>query len=85
VHALKLAGVRARDLAPPEEDLAGCAFRGSRGCSLAPEQRPAVCLVYACAELKCELGARVEAERVHALRSELHETFGAFSRATGAA
>lgn len=82
VHALKLGGARPRDLVPPDEDLAGCAFRGSRGCSLAAEQRPAVCLVYACAELKGELGLRGEA-RIHALRAELHETFEAFLRATG--
>lgn len=83
VHALKLAGVRARDLVAPEGDLAGCVFRGPLGCSLAPEQRPTVCLVYTCAELKDELGARADAGRVHALRAELHQTFDAFLRATG--
>lgn len=84
VRALKAGGVRARDLAPPGEELAGCAFRGSRGCSLAPEQRPATCLVYACAELKGEIDARGDADRIHALRLELHETFEAFLRAAEA-
>jgi hypothetical protein len=83
VHALKLGGTRARDLRPPEGDQAGCAFRGERGCSLAPEDRPTVCLVYACAELKAELRDAGAAARVNALRAELFATFEAFLRAAG--
>jgi hypothetical protein len=81
VHALKIGGVRARDLVPPEDDFAGCVFRGARGCSLSAEQRSAVCLVYTCAELKEEIARHPEGERINALRLELHETFAAFVRA----
>ena len=84
VHALKLGGTRARDLVPPEGDLAGCAFRGPLGCSLAAEDRPTVCLVYACAELKAEIRRDGVEARVNALRAELHATFEAFLRAAGA-
>lgn len=83
VRALKISGVRARVLVPPDDDFAGCAFRGSRGCSLTVEQRPAVCLVYTCAELKEEIGRDAGAARIHALRRELHETYAAFLLAAG--
>ncbi len=83
VAALKIAGTHARDLVPPEGDAAGCVLRGPTGCSIAPEDRPTVCLVYACAELKAELRRSGEAERIQALRAELHETFEALLRALG--
>jgi hypothetical protein len=83
VLALKLAGTRPRRLRPPGADLAGCVFRGPSGCSLDPEDRPTVCHVYACAELKAELRRSGASERVNALRAELHEAFEAFLRASG--
>ena len=53
--ALKLAGTDAADLEPPRGDHAGCTFRGERGCSLPPEDRPSLCLRYVCLDLRKEL------------------------------
>ncbi len=83
VRALKLGGTRAGALRPPAGDQAGCAFRGERGCSLAPADRPTVCIVYACAELKAELREAGAQDRVNALRAELFATFEAFLLAAG--
>lgn len=55
VASLKLAGTRAEQLEPPRGDHAGCAFRGQEGCSLAPADRPSLCLRYVCPELREEL------------------------------
>jgi len=83
VAALKLSGVAKGDLAPPAADHAGCAFRGPRGCSLRPEQRPSMCLLYVCADLAPELVERDDAEEVNALRVELRAAREAFGRAVG--
>ncbi|MCA9604463.1 MAG: hypothetical protein KC619_02640 [Myxococcales bacterium] len=89
VRVIKLAGV-----APPTEPAAdgdphaGCIFRGSRGCSLAPEARPAKCLVYVCHELRHELEGRDDDargerfERIQALRRELDEAQARLEAAT---
>lgn len=53
--ALKLTGTDAAALEPPRGDHAGCAFRGPRGCSLAPEDRPSLCLRYVCLDLRAEM------------------------------
>jgi hypothetical protein len=53
--SLKLAGTDASSLEPPPGDHAGCTFRGERGCSLAPEDRPSICLRYVCLDLRAEL------------------------------
>jgi hypothetical protein len=55
VASLKLSGVTASDLTPPRADHAGCVFRGPTGCSLAPEQRPSICVRYICLELRAEV------------------------------
>jgi hypothetical protein len=59
------------------------AGRGRQGCSLDPEARPAVCLVYACAELKAEISTSEDEQRIRALRSAVHDAFEAFLRAAG--
>lgn len=74
VAALKLAGVSAADLRPPQGDHAGCAFRGATGCSLPPDHRPSICVRYVCLELRAELrdqpGWRLISELGAALRDE---------------
>jgi hypothetical protein len=80
VRALKLAGHRATDLVPPRAPHHGCAFRGERGCSLRPDQRPAVCLVYACDELRAEVRARASFAELQALRGALQHALERFIR-----
>lgn len=55
VWSLVLVGVRARELVAPDGDHAGCAFRGPTGCALSPRERPNVCVLYVCHELRQEL------------------------------
>lgn len=55
---LKVSGVDARRLTPPDGDHAGCVFRGERGCSLAPAERPSLCVRFFCQELHAELRKR---------------------------
>lgn len=83
VRAIKLAGV-APPSAPAEDGAegAGCLFRGSTGCSLAPESRPARCLEYVCLELRVELEESERADRIRTLRRELSETLARFEAAT---
>ena len=45
-------GTRGERLSPPAGDHAGCAFRGPDGCSLAPADRPSLCVRYICRELE---------------------------------
>jgi hypothetical protein len=83
VRALDAAAVRASELVPPDDELAGCVFRGARGCSLAVEHRATICLVYACADLKTEIASSARNELIQTLRSELSEAFDAFVRLGG--
>lgn len=83
VRALVAAGLETPTNVPPGVEVAGCVFRGERGCTLEPGERPTVCLVYACAELKTDLRGSVAEARIQALRFELAETFDAFLEATG--
>ncbi len=83
VRALVAAGRRAPRTAP-DEDLAGCVLRGPLGCAAEPEDRPTVCLVYACAELKEELRGGEREERIRALRFALAEAFDAYLALIGA-
>lgn len=69
--ALKLAGTDAAALEPPRGDHAGCAFRGERGCSLAAEDRPSLCVRYVCGELRGELQGREDWAQIAKLASEL--------------
>lgn len=58
---LAVAGARPADLRPPKdtEELAGCVFRGPRGCSLAAEHRPSICLAHLCGDVGRELAGLV--------------------------
>jgi hypothetical protein len=83
VRAMKLAG-----LSPPSEPAhdgayrAGCIFRGSQGCSLAAEARPARCLHYVCHELRIELEDTDRYAKIQALRGELMDTLARFDEPT---
>lgn len=83
VRALTWAGIGASDLEPPMDDHAGCVFRGAIGCSLAAQHRPTLCLIHVCDELRTELRARPDWQRIHALRSEIFETFEQLARLAG--
>jgi len=82
VAALELGGTSLRDWAPPDGDHAGCAFRGPRGCSLEPEDRPSICLRYICLELRAELreGGQARVFELAAALRDLHERFVARRR-----
>ncbi len=69
--SLKLSGTDAARLSPPAGDHAGCAFRGERGCSLEPEDRPTLCLRYVCSTLNRELRARGEGSAMGRLAADL--------------
>ena len=70
--ALQLAGTTADRLVPPaDSDHAGCAFRGPRGCSLSPVDRPTLCVRFICQELDRELAARGDRARIRALAGEI--------------
>jgi len=71
VLALRLGGTRPRALRPPSGDHAGCAFRGERGCSLNPEDRPSLCVTYICNDLQKELNDGPQQLEVRALKSAL--------------
>jgi hypothetical protein len=68
---LKLGGTDPAALEPPSGDHAGCAFRGERGCSLQPEDRPSICVRYLCVDLRRELRARDDWALVSRLAAEL--------------
>ena len=77
VAALRLAGTTPARLALPAGDHAGCAFRGPAGCSLAPADRPSICVRFICRELDDELRSRGDRRAVRAIAAELG---GAFER-----
>jgi hypothetical protein len=79
--ALVQAGTRTRDLVPPprRDAHAGCAFRGSHGCTLDVEHRPARCVHYVCDVLRRELHDR---RQLDALEAALAELNGAMQRFT---
>ena len=76
--ALAHAGTRPRDLTPPREDHAGCAFRGPRGCTLDVTHRPARCVHYHCDTLRRELHARGQLDAVEAKLAELNRAMQRF-------
>lgn len=82
--ALAHAGTRPRDLVPPRDDHAGCAFRGAHGCSLELDHRPARCVHYVCDTLRRELHDRGQLddieEKLRALDREM-QRFKAVHRA----
>jgi hypothetical protein len=77
--ALVHAGTRARDLAPPGDVHAGCAFRGRDGCSLPVTHRPARCVHYLCAALRRELHTRGRLDTIEARLAELDQAMQAFT------
>lgn len=80
LSALAHAGTRPRDLEPPPraDEHAGCAFRGSRGCSLPVAHRPARCVHYVCDALRREVHARGELDALEAELAELNRTMQRF-------
>lgn len=79
--SLAMAGTRARHLATPSCEQAGCAFRGATGCSLEVEDRPNVCVMYLCTAARHELHDRGALDRAESLIAALEEDFAAFTRA----
>ena len=69
--ALAHAGTEPGDLTPPSDDHAGCAFRGSRGCTLEVAHRPARCVHYICDTLRHELYDRGQLDSIEASLAEL--------------
>jgi hypothetical protein len=81
IAALRLGGTTPARLQPPVgEDHAGCAFRGPAGCSLAPGDRPSICVRYICRQLDEELFARGDRRHVKAIAAELGKTFERWTR-----
>ena len=80
VAALALAGTRGRHLHAPKGDHAGCAFRGPTGCSLDAEDRPNLCVRFACRELEAELRKSGEWDRVRTMTRRLERLFARFVR-----
>lgn len=76
--ALKLGGTSATKLEAPRGDHAGCAFRGETGCSLAPVDRPSLCLRYVCMDLRAELRGRADWLQISRLAHELTTAMQAF-------
>ena len=77
--ALGLGGTTAARWVPPRSDLAGCVFRGPEGCSLAPRDRPNLCVRYLCRDLERELGSREDGRLVLAIQAELSARFARFA------
>jgi hypothetical protein len=77
--ALVHAGTRVRDLVPPAGDAhAGCAFRGSRGCTLEATHRPARCVHYLCDTLRRELHGRGQLDTIEVKLGELDQVMRQF-------
>jgi hypothetical protein len=79
VGALALAGTRTRDLVPPHDDHAGCAFRGATGCSLAAANRPARCVHFVCDALRRELHARGQLDAIEGALATLDREMREFA------
>ena len=78
IAALAASGTRLRHLRAPREQLAGCAFRGPRGCSLDAADRPNVCAMYICRDLRRELFDRARLDDIEAVLDELGCTYERF-------
>ena len=79
--ALAQTGTRTRHLVPPPrtDAQAGCAFRGSRGCTLEVAHRPSRCVQYVCDTLRHELHDRRELDVIEAKLVGLHYARQRFS------
>jgi hypothetical protein len=84
VAALALGGTRPRDLAPPPDAPAGCAFRGPTSCSLDPADRPTVCARYLCRDLRAELHAAGRLADLQARVDQLEALYQRFADLRGA-
>jgi hypothetical protein len=80
VAALAQAGTRPRDLPAPTTEHAGCAFRGPTGCSLAAENRAALCHRYVCDDLRRELYTKGRLDEVERLCGELDDAYRTFAK-----
>ena len=78
VAALAVGGTRGTELVAPRSEHHGCAFRGPRGCSLQPADRPNICVRHICWDLRRELKARDDWPQVAALAGQLRDTFERF-------
>jgi len=77
--ALAHAGTRTRDLTPPRREAhAGCAFRGSRGCTVDVAHRPARCVHYICDGLRRELHDRGQLDAIEAKLADLNRAMQRF-------
>ena len=83
VAALRLSGTTPARLVPPAGDVAGCAFRGPEGCSLAVADRPNICVRYVCQELQGELRERGDLRKIKAIDAALTKAFERFRRLRG--
>ena len=63
---------------------AGCSFRGPRGCVLGAEQRPSVCLAYACTALRREIAESGLGRELGQAQDQLDAAMGDFRRARAA-
>lgn len=79
VAALARAGTTVGALRAPRTEHAGCAFRGSAGCTLAPADRPERCVTYACGTLRRELHARGTLASIETLVAELRTAMQRFN------
>ena len=77
--ALLASGVALNDLRAPKEPQHGCVFRGERGCSISPAERPSVCVLYLCMTLELELARRGDMSPIDALRADLIAQLKRFS------
>lgn len=83
VAALRLSGTTPGRLIPPRGDHAGCAFRGSEGCSLEVADRPNLCVRFVCMELEGELRERGDLRAIKALGAALARAFERFRALRG--
>jgi hypothetical protein len=80
LSALRASGTTPSRLVPPGEGAhAGCAFRGPKGCSLDPADRPKICVRYTCRSLESELRARGDWKRIAALQENLRRAYARFT------
>jgi len=78
VACLKAAGTKVWSLRPPRADHAGCSFRGEKGCSLAPADRPNLCVRYTCRQLREELRKRGDLAAVDRIGDQMLLLFRRF-------
>lgn len=80
IAALAHGGTRPSDLIPPprRDDHVGCAFRGSRGCTLELAHRPARCVHYVCDTLRRELHTHDRLDVMEARLAELDTAVQSF-------